>query len=234
MSELLDWLTESARWSGTDSIPVRLAEHVALAGLPLLVAIALTVPIGLAIGHSGRFRLVVVTLANVGRALPTLALLVIFLPLVLRLGLGLGFWPTFFPLLLLAIPPILVNTYVAIDEVDRDIREAARAMGMRPLQLLLRVELPIGLPLIFAGLRVAAVQVIATATLGAIVASGGLGRYIVDGLALQDSERIVTGALLVAGLALAADRLLAVVERSSMLAGHAATGSQPQALPRPL
>jgi len=210
---LLAWLSEPERWQGPDSIPVRLGEHVLLSGLPVLVAIALAVPIGLAIGHTGRFRLLVVTLANIGRALPTFALLVIFLPIVLRLGLGLGFWPTFLPLLLLAIPPILVGTYVAIAEADPDVREAGRAMGMRPLQVLLRVELPLGLPLVFAGIRIAAVQVIATATLGAIVASGGLGRYIVDGLALRQDARIIVGAVLVAVLALVADRLLGMVER---------------------
>jgi osmoprotectant transport system permease protein len=222
LTGLIDWLSDPARWSGPDSIPVRVFEHVVLSGLPVLVAIGLAVPVGLAIGHTGRLRLLVVTLANIGRALPTFALLVIFLPIVLRLGLGLGFWPTFLPLLLLAIPPILVNTYVAISGVDRDTREAAQAMGMRPMQVLLRIELPLGLPLIFAGVRIATVQVIATATLGAIVASGGLGRYIVDGLALRQDERIVVGAVLVALLALAADRLLGMLERR---AGPAQTGA---------
>lgn len=213
--DLIGWLADAQQWSGPDSIPVRLYEHIVLSALPLLTGVAIAVPIGLAVGHSGRYRLAVVTVANVGRALPTFALLVIFLPLVLRAGLGLGFWPVFFPLLLLAIPPLLVNAYVAVDEVDRDVREAARAMGMRPLQMLLRVELPLGLPLIFAGLRVAAVQVIATAALGALVASGGLGRYIIDGIALQQTERLVAGAVLVAALALAADAALGWLERRS-------------------
>ena len=233
LTGLIDWLSDPARWSGPDSIPVRVFEHVVLSGLPVLVAIGLAVPVGLAIGHTGRLRLLVVTLANIGRALPTFALLVIFLPIVLRLGLGLGFWPTFLPLLLLAIPPILVNTYVAISEVDRDTREAARAMGMRPLQVLLRVELPLGLPLIFAGVRIATVQVIATATLGAIVASGGLGRYIVDGLALRQDERIVVGAVLVALLALAADRLLGMLERRAGPAQTAASEAAPGQLVQP-
>lgn len=232
MDALVSWLAQPDRWSGPDSIPVRLAEHVILSGLPILVALALAVPVGLAIGHSGRFRLLVVTLANIGRALPTFALLVIFLPLVLRLGLGLGFWPTFVPLLLLAIPPILVSTYVAIDEVDRDVREAARAMGMRPLQLLWRIELPLGLPLIVAGVRIAAVQVIATATLGAIVASGGLGRYIVDGLALRENERIVVGAVLVAALALLTNRALGTLERRAGPRPAKAGDGQREALAR--
>jgi osmoprotectant transport system permease protein len=224
MLELLDWLADPARWSGSDSIPVRLLEHVLLSAAPVAAAIALAVPVGLAIGHSGRYRLAVVSLANIGRALPTLALLVIFLPLVLRAGLGLGFWPTFFPLLLLAIPPILVNTYIGVAGVDADVREAAQSMGMRPLQVLLRVEVPLGLPFIFAGLRVAIVQVVATATLGAVVASGGLGRYIVDGLALQEHERIVTGAVLVGLLALVADRLMGSVERRARTANRRPAG----------
>lgn len=211
--DIVGWLLDPARWSGADSIPSRLLEHLLLSGAPLLAAIALALPVGMAIGHSGRFPLAVVTLANVGRALPTFALLVIFLPLVLRAGLGLGFWPTFFPLLLLAIPPLLVNTYIGISTVDRDVREAARAMGMRPLQMLTRVELPLALPFIFAGIRVAAVQTIATAALGALVASGGLGRYIIDGLALRENERLIVGAVLVAGLALGVDQLIALLER---------------------
>jgi osmoprotectant transport system permease protein len=240
IESLAQWLSDPARWSGSDSIPVRLVEHLALSGLPIVVAILLAVPVGLAIGHTGRYRLAVATLANVGRALPTLALLVIFLPLVLRLGLGLGFWPTFVPLLLLAIPPILVNTSVAIASVDPEQREAARGMGMRAMQVLMRVELPAGLPLIFAGVRIAASQVIATATLGAIVASGGLGRYIVDGLALQETERIVVGAVLVALMALLVDRLLAIAERRAGPAqpaiaqqGAAPAAGQPAGLARP-
>jgi osmoprotectant transport system permease protein len=218
--DVIGWLTDPARWSGSDSIPVRLYEHVVLAGAPLLVGALIAIPIGLAVGHTGRYRLAVVTIANVGRALPTFALLVIFLPPVLRAGLGLGFWPVFFPLVLLAIPPLLVNAYVAVDQVEHDVREAARAVGMRPLQVLLRVELPLGLPLLFAGLRVAAVQVIATAALGALVASGGLGRYIIDGIARQEAERIIVGAALVAAMALAADALLAIAERRTAPAGR--------------
>lgn len=212
MSDLVAWLTDPGHWTGNDGIPVRIFEHLQLSGLSVLVAVVLALPLAAFIGHTGRFTLLAVTIANLGRALPTLALLVIFLPFILRLGLGLGFWPTFVPLVLLAIPPILTNGYVAIAEVDHDAREAARAMGMRPTQVLVSVELPLALPGIFAGIRVAAVQVVATAALGALVAGGGLGRYIVDGLALQDYPRMVVGAALVAVLALAADRMLGAVE----------------------
>lgn len=213
MNELLEWLSDPAHWAGVDSIPIRLLEHLQLSGTSVLVALALALPLGAYIGHTGRLTLVAVTVANIGRAMPTLALLVIFLPFILRAGLGLGFWPTFVPLVLLGIPPILVNTYIGIGEVDPDVREAARGVGMSGRQVLLRVELPLALPAIFAGLRTAAVQVIATATLGALVASGGLGRYIIDGIALQEAPRLIVGAVLVAGFALGVDWLLGLVER---------------------
>lgn len=224
MDELLRWITDPGHWSGTDGIPVRVLEHLELAGFSVLAALALALPLGAYIGHTGRFRLLGVTIANIGRALPTLALLVIFLPFILP-RLGLGFWPTFVPLVLLAVPPILVNTYVGIGQVDRDVREAARAMGMRGDQLLLGVELPLALPVIFAGIRVAAVQVIATAPLGALVASGGLGRYIIDGIALQDYPRMIVGAALVAIMALLADRGLAILEGAVGTAATARTAA---------
>ena len=213
MNELIEWLADPARWSGADSIPTRLLEHLQLSGTSVLAALAVALPLGAYIGHTGRLTLVAVTIANIGRAMPTLALLVIFLPFILRAGLGLGFWPTFVPLVLLGIPPILVNTCVGIGEVDRDVREAARGLGMSGRQVLLRVELPLALPAILAGLRTAAVQVVATATLGALVASGGLGRYIIDGIALQEAPRLIVGALLVAGFALGADWLLGAAGR---------------------
>ncbi|MDP8904609.1 MAG: ABC transporter permease [Chloroflexota bacterium] len=219
MDEILAWLADPARWSGSDSIPVRVLEHLELSSVSVLAALALAVPLGAFIGHTGHLRLLAVAVANVGRAMPTLALMVIFLPLILRAGLGLGFWPTVAPLVLLAIPPMLVNTYVGVADVDRDVRDAARGLGMRGHQVLLGVELPLAAAAIFAGVRIASVQVIATATLGALVASGGLGRYIIDGFALQETPRMVAGALLVALLALAVDRLLAVLEARSTRAG---------------
>ena len=213
MEELLSWLADPQRWSGSDSIPVRLFEHLLLAGAAVLASVALALPLGAYIGHTGRWKLLAVTIANIGRAMPTLALLVILLPFILRAGLGLGFWPTFVPLVLLGIPPILVNAYVGIGEVDADVRESARGVGMSGPQVLMRVELPLSAPVIVAGIRTASVQVIATATLGALVASGGLGRYIIDGVALQDAPRLIVGAVLVAGLALAVDGVLALVGR---------------------
>lgn len=228
VSELADWLTDAAHWTGSDGIPIRLLEHLQLSAPAVLAALLIALPLGAYIGHTGRLTLLAVTIANVGRAMPTLALLVIFLPFILRAGLGLGFWPTFLPLVLLGIPPILVNTYVGIGEVDRDARDAARGLGMSGWQILTRVELTLALPAVVAGLRTASVQVIATATLGALVASGGLGRYIIDGIALQETERMVVGAALVAALALAVDRVLAELERRLAPSAGARRRTSPQ------
>jgi osmoprotectant transport system permease protein len=147
----------------------------------------------------------VINLAGIGRALPSLAILALTLPLAFRLGLGLGFWPTVITLVPLGIPLILLSSFTAIRGVDQEIVEAARGMGMRELQVLGAVELPQAASLIVGGIRTAAVTIVATATLGALVASGGLGRYIVDGLASQDQARLFVGALLVALTAIATE-----------------------------
>jgi osmoprotectant transport system permease protein len=210
--ELVPWLLDPAHWSGSDGIPNRVLEHVQLSAVSTLAGLLVALPLGVVIGHTGRGTFLAVAVANIGRAIPSFALLVITLPLVLRAGLGLGFWPTVVPLVLLAIPPALTNAYVGIRQVDRDIVEAAQGMGMRGREILLGVEIPSALPVILAGARTAAVQVVATATLGAIVASGGLGRYIVDGLAFQETGRLLAGALLVALLAVATEQAFGLAE----------------------
>jgi osmoprotectant transport system permease protein len=203
-----DWFGDPGRWTGSDGIPNRLIEHIGLSGAVLIVALAIALPVGLYIGHTGRGAIIAIGAANLGRAVPSYALLLMFFPLF-----GLGFGTAFPALVLLAIPPILTNTYVGLRDVDRDTVEAARGMGMTEWQLLRSVELPIALPVVVAGARTAAVQVVATATLAALVAGGGLGRYIVDGFALQDDGRLLGGAILVALLALATERLFTLVER---------------------
>jgi len=207
------WFADPAHWQGSDGIPTRVGEHLWLSGTALAAAVLIALPIGLALGHSGRGGFVAVSVANVGRALPSIALLALCLPLAFAFGLGLGYWPTFFAMVPLGIPTILTNAYVALRGVDRDVVDAARGMGLGEWQVLRDAELPLAAPLIIAGVRGAAVSIVATATLGAIVASGGLGRYIVDGLARQDYPRLVAGAVLVALLALAVDHALGLVER---------------------
>ncbi len=212
--EIGSWLTDPANWSGPNAIPGRVLEHTWMSALSVFVAALIMLPVALYIGHTGRFRFMAVTLANLGRAVPSFAILALALPISLNLKLGLGFYPTITALVALALPPILTNTYVGIASVDKDLVEAARGMGMSEREVLFSVEVPVAAPLIVAGLRVAAVQVVATATLAAIVAWGGLGRYIIDGFAVRDFGRIGGGAVLVASLALLTELCFGLLERS--------------------
>jgi osmoprotectant transport system permease protein len=224
------WLASPVHWVGVDGIPNRIVEHIVLSALATGVALLIALPTGVYFGHTGRGGFFAVNVANLGRALPSMALLALALPLAFSLKLGLGFWPTFLALVPLGIPPILTNSFVAVREVDRDVVDAARGMGFREDQVLRRVELPIAAPIIIAGIRNAAVAIVATATLGALVAGGGLGRYIVDGLARQEYERLFVGALLVALLAIVTEVAFGVFERLAVSAG--VRGSH--ALPEPL
>ena len=224
LASLARWLTDPANWQGSHGIPVRILEHIELSGLSVLVAVAVAMPIALYFGHTGRGGFVAINVANIGRALPSLALLAFGLVIAISLGLGLGFWPTVFALVPLAIPPVLTNAYVAVREVDRDVVDAARGMGLSESQILRSIEVPLGLPLMLAGIRTAAVNVMATATLGALVAGGALGRFIVDGLALQEYDQLMAGALLVALLAVVTEVSFAALERATVPPGMAATG----------
>jgi len=213
------WLASPEHWTGSDGIPNRVAEHLVLSGLTVLAAVLIALPIGVWAGHTGRGGFLAINVANLGRAMPSLALLALMLPVALAFKLGLGFWPTFFALVPLGIPPVLTNSYVAVRGVDPDIVEAARGMGLRERQVLRHVELPIGAPLILAGIRNSAVAIVATATLGALVAGGGLGRYIVDGLARQEYPRLFVGALLVALLSIGVEVVFGGVERLTVSSG---------------
>jgi osmoprotectant transport system permease protein len=186
----------------------KISEHLLLSGVALAIALAIAVPLGLWLGHLHRGSFLAITAANLGRALPSLAVIAILLA-----PLGVGFTTNMIALVVLAVPPILTNTYVAIDGVDRDAVEAARGMGMSGRDVLTRVELPLGLPLLFAGVRTAAVYVVATATLAGIAGGGGLGDIIVD----QASYRlkgVLGAAICVALLALAVEVLFAGLQRA--------------------
>lgn len=204
VSDTIAWLTDPLHWDGPNGIPARLLEHMGISLVALLIAVAIALPLGLFVGHTGRGANLAVNLANLGRAIPSLALIGIAVPITQMVDPDLGFrvYPTLFALIVLALPPILVNSYVGIAEVDRDLVEAARGMGMRERQLLTLLEIPIALPVVLAGIRLAAVTVVATATLGAYFGYGGLGRYLVDGIAQNDNGQIFGGVVLVAGLAL--------------------------------
>jgi osmoprotectant transport system permease protein len=201
------WLLDPVQWSGPAGIPTRLLEHLALSGVSLLLAIAVAVPAGIWIGHTGRFASFAVNLANLGRALPTLAVIGLVLPITAAIDPQLGFriYPIVTAMVVLAIPPILVNSQAGIAGVDRDLVEAARAMGMREGQVVRRLELPLGAAAILTGIRSAAVQVVATTTLGAIFGAGGLGRYLVEGIAQLDTGMTFGGAFLVTAMALAVE-----------------------------
>jgi osmoprotectant transport system permease protein len=197
------WLTDPAQWTGPAGIPQRTLEHLALSGVSLAIAIAIALPAGIWIGHTGRFASFAVNLANLGRALPTLAVIGLVLPITAAMDPQLGFrvYPIVIAMVVLAIPPILVNAQAGIGGIDRDLVEAARAMGMHERQVVRRVELPLAVPAILTGIRSAAVQVIATTTLGAIFGAGGLGRYLVEGIAQLDTGMTFGGAFLVTALA---------------------------------
>jgi len=219
LADVAAWFTDPASWSGRDAIPARVGEHLALSGVSLLAGLAMALPLGLFIGHTRRWSGAVVAITNVGRAVPSVGILGLALPLTLQLGWGIGVPPTLLALTVLAIPPIVVNAYVGVRDVEPDLVEAARGMGMRETQVLRRVEMPIALPVILAGVRTASIQVIATATLGAILSTGGLGRYIVDGIARQDHPQMFGGALLVMTLALTSEVLFALAQRAAVSPG---------------
>lgn len=229
LREVVSWFGETSTWAGNNGIPIRVKEHLMLSGTALLLAAPLAIVVGLVIGHTRKAEFVSITIANLGRAIPSFAILAFAFPISLRLGLGLGFWPTVAALFFLAIPPILTNTYVGVKGVDQDTVEAARGMGMSGRQILTKIEIPLAGHLIVSGLRTSAVQVIATATLGAVIASGGLGRYIVDGFAfgtfgpngVEGRQMVVGGALLVAALALVTELGAGLLERWAIPRGIA-------------
>lgn len=213
MDAFVTWLLNPVRWSGSDGIPTRVAEHALISGVALLAAVIMALPLGVWLGHARRGGFLAMNVANVGRAIPSMALLTLALPLAFALNLGLGFWPTFLALVPLGLPPILTNAYVAMTEVDPDVVDSARGMGMSDWQVLWRAEVPLAAPIIVDGVRNAAVAIVATATLGAIVAGGGLGRYIVDGLQRQDTPRLLAGAILVALMAILTETVLGLLQR---------------------
>lgn len=212
MTTLLHYLTEyfgtAANWSGAGGIPARLLEHFGYTLLALVLAIAVAFPLGLWTGHTGRGGILVTLVANSARALPTYGLLVLLVVLY-----GIGLVPIMVPLVALAVPPILLNTYEGIRGVDPALTDAARGMGMTRVQMLLRAQLPVALPLILVGMRTGAVQIVATATIAAAVSFGGVGRPIVDGLARSDYTLVVGGAALAAACSIVVLAVFAVVRR---------------------
>ena len=209
-----DWINQSANWQGPGSIPQQILAHLGYSILPLLIATLIGIPAGVAIGHTRRGAVLAVNLANSWRAIPTLGLLIL---LAVYLGFSLLTWLV--PLVVLAIPPILVNTYEGVAGVDPDVLDAARGAGMTSWQQVARVEVPIALSLILVGLRTATIFVVATATIAAYIGLGGLGRFIIDGLASNQYGPVAGGALLVVLLAVIVLAFFAGLSRLVVPAG---------------
>jgi osmoprotectant transport system permease protein len=209
------FLRDGSHWSlADDAIPHRLLQHVEYTLVTLLISAVIALPIGLLIGHTNRGALLAINIGNAGRALPTFGLLTLMVTLV-----GTGSLPVLVALVVLAVPPILAATYSGIRSVDPSAINAAIGMGMRPMQVLFRAEVPMALPLIIGGLRSALLQVCATATVAAYVGFGGLGRLLIDGLSTNDYAQVFAGAVLVALLAIALDLLSAAAERAVVSPG---------------
>lgn len=212
VADTIDWLSDPAQWSGEDGVPNRLLEHLGYTGLTILVAAAIAVPLGLWIGHTGRLRGLAVVSSGALRALPTLGVLTYA-----SLFTGIGIRAAILTLVLLAVPPLLAGAYAGLEAVDRQTVDAARAIGMTEWQILTKVEVPLALPLIVGGFRSATLQVVATATVAAYIPGpGGLGRYLIDGLAISDYAQVVGGSVVVIVLALVLDGLFVVLQRLAL------------------
>jgi osmoprotectant transport system permease protein len=223
------WFADPAHWSGPTGVVSRIGEHLYYSGLTLLVAVLIAVPVGAYVGHTGRGGFLVVGVANWLRSLPDLGLLILLVLLV-----GINLVSVTVALLVLAVPPLLAGTYAGVSNVDRSVVDAARGVGMRELDVLLKVELPNALPLLLSGLRAAALQVVATTAIAAYVGYGGLGRYIIDGQAQHNYTVMAAGAILIAVLALLVEGVLAGVQRLVVSPGlrQAGTRSRPPTEPK--
>ncbi|MFB9377502.1 ABC transporter permease [Kineococcus gynurae] len=214
----MEWITlvtsylgDPASWRGPNGLGLRLGEHVGLSLLAIVLAVVVTVPVAILLGHVGKGGGLAIALGNIGRAVPVLALIALFF--LLPAPLGANDVSVVLALALFSVPPLLINTYVGMRGVDAATVDAARGMGMSARQLVTRVEVPLAAPLIFTGIRLAALQTIATASVAGIVGGPGLGRIVSEGFTVQDPSRYLSGALLIAVLALAAEALLALLQR---------------------
>jgi osmoprotectant transport system permease protein len=241
LSDVGSFLTDGAHWHGAESIPNLFSQHLQLTAVSVLVAAFVALPLGVLLGHHRRGGLVAINVVNIGRALPALALLILadqWTGITPPTGIlaPVRSIPAFIAMFALAVPPMFANAYVGVADVDDEIVESARGMGMSGFEVLRSVELPLAVPLIMAGVRTAAVAVVATATLAAYVDAGGLGRYIVDGFAVQDNVKVFAGGFLVALLAIGVELSLALTQRlvtspGLRLAGAEARGDAEAAPP---
>lgn len=211
MNAVLAWFSDPAHWQGPGGVGARVWEHLWYSALAIIIAAAIAIPLGVWIGHTGKGRRVAVGFAGALRAIPTLGMLT-FLAIVMQLSLGLALIPTTIVLVVLAVPPLLAGTYAGIEAIEPEVLDGARASGHSAAQMVFGVELPLAVPMILGGLRSATMQVLATTTVAAYLGLGGLGRYLFDGLGVQDYTTMLAGALLVVVLALITDAVLAVLQ----------------------
>ncbi|MFV0523020.1 MAG: ABC transporter permease [Acidimicrobiales bacterium] len=213
MTDVVDFLTDPQTWWGPRGLVVRGGNHLLISVVATVASVAIALPFAVYLGHRRVGSFAVSALANVGRAVPTLAVVALAFPVSIRWGLGIGFWPTLVALIVLGLPPIVVNTHTGIVGVDRRAVEAASGVGMRSLQVITEVEIPAALPLIIAGIRIAATQIVATAALGALAGHNNLGVFVTAGIASRDTPAIVVGAVTIAGLSILTELGLTRVER---------------------
>lgn len=236
LGELASWFADPATWSGRDGILNRLWQHLWISGASLAASVAIGLPLGLFIGHSGRWAGLVVAVSNIGRAVPSLGFMGIVFILLLPFGLGVGPIPVLVALIALGLPPIVVNAWAGLREVDDELLEAARGMGMREGEVLRLVEVPIAMPVILAGIRISAIQIVATATLATVFGAGTLGQQILVGFAVNDQVRIFGAALIVALLAIATEVGFGMLQRAATspgMRGRAWVPSEPAQAARP-
>jgi osmoprotectant transport system permease protein len=230
LGDVVAWFLDPGNWTGRRGVLARTREHVTMSFTAMAAAMVIALPAGIVLGHLRRFGALAINVSNVGRAVPSIAILVIGVELF-----GIGRYPvvgsltTFVALVALAVPPMVTNAYVGVAEVGDDVRESAQGMGMSGGQVLLRVELPLAVPLVMAGVRTAGVQVVATATIAALVGWGGLGRFVIDGIAVRNFVMVFAGAVLVAVLSLATELALALAQRLLTARGLRAASSVPAA-----
>ncbi len=215
LEQLIDFIMDPSTWTGPASFWTRLFEHLWVSVAATLIGIVLVFPLALYLGHTKRGSQAATAVVNVGRAVPSFGILAVAFLILVEFGAGVGTpWAVLVALIALAAPPVFTNTIAGIQSVDPATVEAARGMGLTGSQVLARIELPMAMPLVMEGIRIAFVQVIATATLGALVAWGGLGRYIIDGFAVRDNGQILFGALAVGLLAIAAEVGFSLIQRA--------------------
>lgn len=212
--EAIGWILDPSHYGGYDGIDTRTGEHLLISLEVVVVAAVIAVPLGYLVGHTGRGRGLAVALSGGIRALPTLGLLII-----IALGVGIGLEAPFIALVVLAIPSILAGAYSGFEAIDRRTVDAARAVGMTEWQIIGRVEVPLGLPLLIGGLRLASLQVIATATLADYVSGGGLGLFLFRGLKTNDYPQMLAGSILVIVLAILSEIVFSVIQRLAVPAG---------------